>query len=85
MTDNSHSILNYVSIASMVVYLVVSLLLGIAVNQYFKFRFDQVNESFIYLSLIPNHHLEKMKEYYSNIMRSVLETNKLKNIDNHGE
>ena len=83
MTDKSHSILNYLSIASMIVYLVISLLLGLAVNQYFKFRFHQVIESFTFLSFIPNQYLEKMKEYYSNLMSCVVETDKLNNIENN--
>lgn len=35
----SHDLLSYLSIASLVIYLVVSLLLGLAFNHYFKFRF----------------------------------------------
>jgi ABC-type sugar transport system permease subunit len=52
-TNRQLSILNFFTISSMVLYLILSLILAITLNNYFKFRFDQLIQSFTFFSYIP--------------------------------
>lgn len=67
----------------MVGYFVLSLLLSLTMNTYFKFRFNQLINSFTFLSYIPTQYLEKMKDYYALLIAKVVEPDKLKTIDLH--
>lgn len=67
----------------MVLFAVITLVVALAINSYFKFRFFQAESSFKFLSLIPNQLVERMKDYYLELARKVLDTNLLKNIDQH--
>jgi hypothetical protein len=75
--------LNWFTICSLVVYFILSLMLSVTLNRYFKFRFDQLILSFSFFSFVSNQYLEKMKDYYSLLMTGVVETEKLKAIDLH--
>jgi uncharacterized membrane protein len=52
-----HDMLNYFTICSMAVYFLLSLVLSLALNRYFKFRFDQLVQSFTFFSFIANYYL----------------------------
>jgi hypothetical protein len=56
----------------MVLFALLSMVIACVVNNYFKFRFYQAEDSFKFLSLIPNQLVERMKEYYSGVSRKVL-------------
>lgn len=75
--------LSYFTIMSMVVYFLLSLVLSLTMNTYFKFRFNQLINSFTFLSYIPTHYLDKMKDYYALLINKIVEHDKLKTIDLH--
>lgn len=75
-----HDMLDSLSLCSMVVYFLLSLVLSLALNHYFKFRFDQLAQSFAFFSFIANYYLERMKEYYAMLLSTVVEGEKLKAI-----
>lgn len=52
-----HDMLDYFTISSMAVYFLLSLVLSLALNHYFKFRFDQLVRSFTFFSSIANYYL----------------------------
>ena len=51
----SLSMLNYLSIGSMVIFLLVSLLLGLRIIWYYRFRFKQNEQTFHFATFIPSH------------------------------
>lgn len=56
-SKEQHAMLNYFTISSMLIHLVLSLVLSLALNHYFKFRFDQLIGSFSFFSHISNQYL----------------------------
>lgn len=70
--DDTHNLLSILTIISMILYSLVSLALGVALNHYFKFRFNQVINSFTFFSFISSHYIEKMKDYYSMLIVDVV-------------
>jgi hypothetical protein len=83
ISNGQHLMLNYFTICSMLIYFILSLVLSVTLNNYFKFRFTQLYQSFNFFSYIPNQFLERMKEYYSLLLSTVVEPEKLKAIDVH--
>lgn len=81
MFEWEHSLLSYLTIASMVVYLILSLILSIFLNRYFRFRFDQIALSFSFYSFIPAYFFEKMRDYYAQLMSNIVDKDRLKTID----
>lgn len=67
-----HDTLNYFTIGSMLVYFFLSLVLSLALNHYFKFRLNQLGQSFTFFSFIANYYLERMKEYYAMLLSTVV-------------
>lgn len=65
----------------MLLFLLLTLVLSIALNRYFRFRFDQVTHSFTFFTFVPTHYYDKMRDYYSLLIESIVEREKLKSID----
>lgn len=52
--ESSLTTLNILSIASMALFGLTSLAIAFAINSYYRFRFEQSEASFKFLSMIPN-------------------------------
>lgn len=52
--ESSLTTLNILSFASMALFGLVSLAIAFAINSYYRFRFEQSEASFKFLSMIPN-------------------------------
>jgi hypothetical protein len=81
--EASSSTLNYLTIASMVAFLVMSLVNGLLVDNYRRFRFEQAEASFRFFTFIPNQLIEKMKDYYMTVRQQVVEKELLVEVDRH--
>lgn len=69
--ESSIKTLDILSIASMALFGLISLGIALAINSYYKFRFQQSEASFKFLSMIPNQLVERLKEYYANILQKL--------------
>ena len=49
----------------MALYFLLSLLLALLTNRYFRFRFHQLPLSFTFFTYIPTYFLDKMHNYYA--------------------
>lgn len=83
ITDSQHDLVYMLSIASMILFLLLSLLLSILLDRYLRFRFHQLALSFNFLTFIPGHYFEKMRDYYALLLSTIGEKDKLKEIDNN--
>jgi hypothetical protein len=67
----------------MVVFLALSIVAGILMHNYRRFRFDQAEASFQFFTFIPNQLIEKMKDYYMTVRQQVVEKELLAEVDRH--
>lgn len=71
------------SILSMVLHVIVTFTAAFFLDNYYRFRFNQVEACFRFYGLIPHSYLEKLREYYNEVSSTVIEDEQLRDIDNH--
>jgi hypothetical protein len=62
-------------------FFLLTLVLAFALNRYFRFRFDQLTHSFTFFTFVPSHYYDKMRDYYSLLIETIVDREKLKTID----
>ena len=65
----------------MLLFFVISALIGFIFNRYYKFKFDQIINIYNAYKFIPIRNINDVKDYYTQLSTRIITKNKLKNMN----
>ena len=65
----------------MLLFFVISALIGFIFNRYYKFKFDQIINIYNAYKFIPIRNINDVKDYYTQLSTMIITKNKLKNMN----
>ena len=65
----------------MLLFFVISALIGFIFNRYYKFKFDQIINIYNAYKFIPIRNINDIKDYYTQLSTMIITKNKLKNMN----
>lgn len=65
----------------MLTFFVLSLILGVLLNKYFRYRFDQIITLFNAYKYVPHQTITILKEYFAKLSAKIIKKNILKHIN----